>query len=303
MESHPSASESDGNGWYYDEENPEYQDAGDVGAENADDAGAEDNPDFTADDFTVGAPANANHADHANHELRAWEKEEIMKWGKLEEELALLEKSATAPIACEFLRRAIDKRKTGSNPEFIRGDTRSIRLVQKVFVDVDQAPDFNFVGKILGPKGANAKRVAMEANVKVAICGRGSTKDKSKEKELIGQGAEYEHLKEPLHVKIESTSPPSRAWANMQHAVELLQPLLTPDDDVSAGIPSPSPRGVDTGYYSRVPRPPLHRPVLAHPYPYRMMSATSIYPNALRPSGFGKIRGRARGRGGRGRPY
>jgi len=292
MESHPSASESDVNGWYYDEENPEYQDSGDVGAENADDAGAEYKPDFTADDFTVDAAANANH------ELRAWEKEEILKWGKLEEELALLEETATAPIACEFLRRAIEKRKTGSNPEFIRADTKSIRLVQKVFVDVDQAPDFNFVGKILGPKGANIKSVAMEANVKVAICGKGSTKDKSKEEELIGQGAEYEHLKDPLHVKIESTSPPSRAWANMQHAVELLQPLLTPDDNFSAGFPSPSPRGVDSGYYSHVPRPPLHRP-----YPYRMMSAASIYPHALRASGFGKIRGRARGRGGRGRPY
>jgi len=294
MESHPSASESDVNGWYYEEENPEYQDSGDVGAENADDAGAEYKTDFTADDFTVDAAANANH------ELRTWEKEEILKWGKLEEELALLEETATAPIACEFLRRAIEKRKTGSNPEFIRADTKSIRLVQKVFVDVDQAPDFNFVGKILGPKGANAKRVAMEANVKVAICGKGSTKDKSKEKELIGQGAEYEHLKDPLHVKIESTSPPSRAWANMQHAVELLQPLLTPDDNFSAGIPSPSLRGVDTGYYSHVPRPPLHRPALPHPYPYRMMSATSIYPHALRASGFGKIRGRARAEGGAG---
>ena len=43
---------------------------------------------------------------------------------------------------------------------------------------------FNFVGKLLGPKGNSLKRLQEETITKMAILGRGSFRDKAKEEEL-----------------------------------------------------------------------------------------------------------------------
>jgi KH domain len=44
---------------------------------------------------------------------------------------------------------------------------------------------FNFVGKILGPKGNSLKRIQEETRTRIAVLGKGSMKDKEK----VGYGA------------------------------------------------------------------------------------------------------------------
>ena len=44
---------------------------------------------------------------------------------------------------------------------------------------------FNFVGKLLGPKGNSMKRLQEETMTKMAVLGRGSMRDKQKVRRLL----------------------------------------------------------------------------------------------------------------------
>ena len=57
-------------------------------------------------------------------------------------------------------------------------------VVDVVVVDVDVVVDdvaqFNFVGRILGPRGMTAKQLEQETGCKIMVRGRGSMRDKKK---------------------------------------------------------------------------------------------------------------------------
>ena len=55
-----------------------------------------------------------------------------------------------------------------------------VQLQEKIFVPVDQHPEYNFVGRILGPRGMTAKQLEQETGCKIMIRGRGSMRDKKK---------------------------------------------------------------------------------------------------------------------------
>jgi len=47
-------------------------------------------------------------------------------------------------------------------------------------VEICCAVQFNFVGKILGPKGNSLKRIQEETGTRMAVFGRGSMRDRQK---------------------------------------------------------------------------------------------------------------------------
>lgn len=57
---------------------------------------------------------------------------------------------------------------------------KQIRVVVKVLVPVKEHPKFNFVGKLLGPKGNSMRRLQEDTMCKMAILGRGSMKEKKR---------------------------------------------------------------------------------------------------------------------------
>ncbi|KTF88733.1 hypothetical protein cypCar_00041904 [Cyprinus carpio] len=115
-----------------------------------------------------------------------------------------------------------------------------------------QQAQFNFVGKLLGPRGNSLKRLQEDTLTKMSILGKGSMRDKEKflylnwyskclqmctffffyiqEEELRKSGeAKYHHLNEDLHVLIEVFAPPAEAYARMGHALEEIKKFLIPD--------------------------------------------------------------------------
>ncbi|XP_061598250.1 KH domain-containing, RNA-binding, signal transduction-associated protein 3 [Cololabis saira] len=107
---------------------------------------------------------------------------------------------------------------------------KNMKLGQKVLIPVKQFPKFNFVGKLLGPRGNSLKRVQEETLTKMSILGKGSMRDKEKEEELRQSGeSKYQHLNEDLHVLIEVFAPPADAYARMGHALEEIKKFLIPD--------------------------------------------------------------------------
>lgn len=102
-------------------------------------------------------------------------------------------------------------------------------LTDKIVLPVEQFPRYNFVGKLLGPKGINLKAMQSFAKVKMSIKGKDSHKDRSKEEELIASGdPQYEHLKEPLHVIISTKAPRIEAHRRLAAACRELNKFMGP---------------------------------------------------------------------------
>lgn len=97
----------------------------------------------------------------------------------------------------------------------------------RVDVPVDRFPDFNFVGRLLGPRGNSLKRIETLTGCRVFIRGRGSMKDPDKEERLRGRPG-HGHLNEPLHILIEAESPANVVDVPLRQAKEIIEELLKP---------------------------------------------------------------------------
>ena len=63
------------------------------------------------------------------------------------------------------------------NPEYIDvNDKGRIKISHKILIPSEYFPGYNFVGKLLGNKGENLKKLCTETNTRMAIMGRGSTR-------------------------------------------------------------------------------------------------------------------------------
>lgn len=101
------------------------------------------------------------------------------------------------------------------------GTKQSVRLL----VPAEKYPDFNFVGRILGPRGATLKALERETSCKIMIRGRGSIR-RDKEAEVRGKPGWAHCFSDPLHVIIEADAADeaaaTRALNRAKEAVELL---------------------------------------------------------------------------------
>ncbi|XP_065144340.1 protein quaking-A isoform X2 [Paramisgurnus dabryanus] len=102
-----------------------------------------------------------------------------------------------------------------------------VHLQEKLFVPVKEYPDYNFVGRILGPRGLTAKQLEAETGCKIMVRGRSSMRDRKKEEQNRGK-PNWEHLNEELHVLITVEDTQTRAEIKMRRAVEEVKKLLVP---------------------------------------------------------------------------
>nr|XP_018680215.1 PREDICTED: KH domain-containing protein At3g08620-like isoform X3 [Musa acuminata subsp. malaccensis] len=90
--------------------------------------------------------------------------------------------------------------------------------------------EFNFVGRLLGPKGNSLKRVEASTGCRVYIRGKGSIKDPGQEEQLQGRPG-YEHLDDPLHILIEAELPANVINTRLRQAHDIIEELLKPVDE------------------------------------------------------------------------
>ncbi|XP_076466461.1 KH domain-containing RNA-binding protein QKI-like isoform X1 [Babylonia areolata] len=105
-----------------------------------------------------------------------------------------------------------------------------VTLQEKLYVPVKEHPDFNFVGRILGPRGMTAKELEQYTGCKIMVRGKGSMRDKAKEDQNRGK-PNWEHLNEDLHVLITVEDTRNRAEPKLAKAVEEVKRLLVPAPD------------------------------------------------------------------------
>ncbi|CAH1711788.1 KH domain-containing, RNA-binding, signal transduction-associated protein 2 [Aphis gossypii] len=122
---------------------------------------------------------------------------------------------------------------TNGKPESTYLDINSdkpIRLTAKIMVPAKEFPRFNFVGKLLGPKGNSLKRLQEDTMTKMAILGKGSMRNKEKEDEMRSSlNPKFAHLADELHVQVTAYAPPAEAYARLAYALAELRKFLIPD--------------------------------------------------------------------------
>lgn len=105
-----------------------------------------------------------------------------------------------------------------------------VKKTMRVDVPANKYPNFNFVGRLLGPRGNSLKRVEQNTDCRVLIRGRGSIKDPTRE-EMMRDKPGYEHLNEPLHILVEAELPAHIIDSRLIQAREILEELLKPVDE------------------------------------------------------------------------
>ncbi|XP_057801080.1 KH domain-containing protein At3g08620-like isoform X2 [Salvia miltiorrhiza] len=106
----------------------------------------------------------------------------------------------------------------------------TVKRILRLEIPVDSFPNFNFVGRLLGPRGNSLKRVEATTGCRVYIRGKGSIKDPDKEEKLRGRPG-YEHLNEPLHILIEADLPANVVDMRLRQAQDIIEELLKPVDE------------------------------------------------------------------------
>ncbi|KAK8969408.1 KH domain-containing protein [Platanthera guangdongensis] len=106
----------------------------------------------------------------------------------------------------------------------------TIKKTIRVDIPVEKYPNYNFVGRLLGPRGNSLKRVEATTECRVLIRGRGSIKDPTREEMMRGKPG-YEHLNEPLHIIVEAELPMEIIDSHLIQARDILEELLKPWDE------------------------------------------------------------------------
>lgn len=102
-----------------------------------------------------------------------------------------------------------------------------VQKQEKVYVPIHEHPNYNFVGRILGPRGMTAKQLEQETGCKIMIRGKGSMRNKHMEEQNRGK-TNWEHLSDDLHVLIIVEDTENRAKLKIERAVEEVKKLLVP---------------------------------------------------------------------------
>lgn len=95
---------------------------------------------------------------------------------------------------------------------------KPIKKIRKIEIPIDEYPEYNFMGLIIGPRGCNHKRLEAESGAQISIRGKGTLKE----------GKKTDHQTEieanmPKHVHISADTEES-----IEKAVSLIIPLLDP---------------------------------------------------------------------------
>ncbi|KAK4475968.1 hypothetical protein MN116_001205 [Schistosoma mekongi] len=107
---------------------------------------------------------------------------------------------------------------------------KPVKVRAKIEIPQAQYPTINFVGKLLGPGGQTLRAVQETTKTKMAILGAGSLRDEAKEKQLLSNGdPKYQHLKQKLHLQVDSLGPPSESCYRLAHALAEVRKIMLPE--------------------------------------------------------------------------
>uniref|UniRef100_A0A0R3RUI0 KH domain-containing protein n=1 Tax=Elaeophora elaphi TaxID=1147741 RepID=A0A0R3RUI0_9BILA len=101
---------------------------------------------------------------------------------------------------------------------------KKVLLQEKIFIPVNEHPSYNFVGRILGPRGMTARQLEEEYGCRIMIRGRGSTREGN----AYHRNMSRDDMKEALHVVVQCEDVEEIAKEKLKRAIECIQKMLVP---------------------------------------------------------------------------
>ncbi|KAI1730681.1 KH domain-containing, RNA-binding, signal transduction-associated protein 2 [Ditylenchus destructor] len=116
------------------------------------------------------------------------------------------------------------------DPDWVEVDiNKPIKVTKRVLIPSFRHPNFNYVGKILGTKGQTLQNICKKFKCFISVMGAGSTKDRTKEVELLNSNdPRFAHYASPLHVRIDTVAPAHIAHTRMAACLTVFHKLLIP---------------------------------------------------------------------------
>jgi len=107
------------------------------------------------------------------------------------------------------------------------------RVLKRAKVMVPDHPNYNFIGRILGPRGISVRQLEASSGCGILIRGKGSVKNAEREERLRSRNTPgFEHLKEPLHVLITAEgNDEEECDAKLDKCKRRIEKLLKPEYD------------------------------------------------------------------------
>ncbi|KAK9448470.1 uncharacterized protein V1518DRAFT_419051 [Limtongia smithiae] len=102
---------------------------------------------------------------------------------------------------------------------------RPLKTQEKVFVPINEYPEINFIGQLLGPRGNTLKKMEQDSGAKIAIRGKGSVKEGKGRSDAALQSS---NLEEDLHCLIIADTE-----EKVQKAIKLVKKVIS----TAASIP------------------------------------------------------------------
>eukprot|EP00177_Eucheuma_denticulatum_P001890 GFKZ01003373.1.p1 GENE.GFKZ01003373.1~~GFKZ01003373.1.p1 ORF type:complete len:495 (+),score=58.58 GFKZ01003373.1:507-1991(+) len=144
-----------------------------------------------------------------------------------------LTRSHTAPVYASkrdpATSAAVAAAAAAAQPSVLSPAANVVRKRVKIPVPAEKYPEYNFVGRLLGPRGTTLKTLERDTGCKIMIRGKGSIR-KDKEPDVRGKPG-WEHVfNEALHVVIEVGDALDEVAASvaLQRAKEAVEMLLVP---------------------------------------------------------------------------
>lgn len=222
----------------------------------------------------VCAPPSRNHLEELLRERAAIEPLRVavpVLWALLDAEIARVGASVAGAAPGADRAAALMSAGAAGKPAAAAARRRQVRLP----VPADKFPEYNFVGRLLGPRGTTLKTLERETGCKIMIRGKGSIR-KDRECDVRGR-AGWEHVfNEPLHVVIEVGEGCDDATATRalmrakEHVEELLVPVPEERDGLkrqqlrALAIMNGTYRGAPSAGKSHESSTPAHRPGALH---------------------------------------
>uniref|UniRef100_A0A915EJ52 K Homology domain-containing protein n=1 Tax=Ditylenchus dipsaci TaxID=166011 RepID=A0A915EJ52_9BILA len=133
-----------------------------------------------------------------------------------------------------LLKERCAKLESTVDPDWVEVDiSKPIKVTKRVLIPIFRHSTFNYVGRILGPKGVTLKNICKKFKCFISVMGAGSTKDRTKELELLNSNdPRFAHYASPLHIRIDTVAPAHVAHMRMAACLNVFHKLLIPGKDV-----------------------------------------------------------------------
>jgi len=137
-----------------------------------------------------------------------------------------------------LLREECNKLEGTIDPDWVEVDnSKPIKITKRILVPTHRNPNYNYAGRILGPKGQTLKNIGKKFKCHISVMGANSTKDRTKELELLNSGdPQHAHYASPMHVRIDTVAPAHIAHCRIAAAMNVFSKLLIPGRDTIPGI-------------------------------------------------------------------